>query len=203
MFGISGFEFILIILFALFVFGPDKLPEIAHTFGKALKKFNAAKTEFETVVKTDILKPEDMKVVRTMQDDFQSITSAVKNPMSLLNTRSSETAQKVTDEVASHTETSDSVDTKNEPIKTDDMPEEKAYKPESKEESLSIQDELELEEVPVEAPVETSVELPVEAPVKPVVERPKKGNSSQDEGARTEADDIWAALLEEPVEEGK
>ena len=95
LFGIGGFEFVIIIVFALFIFGPDKLPEIGKNVGKALKMFNKAKNEFETVVKTDILKPEDMKAVRDMQDDLQSITSAVKNPMSLLTTKSSETAEKV------------------------------------------------------------------------------------------------------------
>lgn len=95
LFGIGGFEFVIIIVFALFIFGPDKLPEIGKNVGKALKMFNKAKNEFESVVKTDILKPEDMKAVRDMQDDLQSITSAVKNPMSLLNTNSSETAARV------------------------------------------------------------------------------------------------------------
>lgn len=95
LFGIGGFEFVIIIVFALFIFGPDKLPEIGKNVGKALKMFNKAKNEFETVVKTDILKPEDMKAVRDMQDDLQSITSAVKNPMSLLTTKSSETAARV------------------------------------------------------------------------------------------------------------
>ena len=95
LFGIGGFELVIIIVFALFIFGPDKLPEIGKNLGKALKMFNNAKNELETVVKTDILKPEDMKAVRDMQEDFQSITSAVKNPMSMLTTKPSETAAKV------------------------------------------------------------------------------------------------------------
>jgi len=39
MFGIGLPEIILILVIALFVIGPDKLPEIAKTLGKALSEF--------------------------------------------------------------------------------------------------------------------------------------------------------------------
>lgn len=45
MFGIGGFELFLIIFFAFLIFGPDKLPEIANTVGKAIAKFKNAKDE--------------------------------------------------------------------------------------------------------------------------------------------------------------
>ena len=95
MFGIGGFEFVIILVVALFLFGPDKLPEIGKNVGKALKMFNKAKNEFETVVKTDILKPEDMKAMRDMQEDLHSITNVVKNPMSMLQTTAAESAERL------------------------------------------------------------------------------------------------------------
>ena len=42
MFGIGFSELILILVVALVVFGPDKLPEIGKTLGKTVKEFNRA-----------------------------------------------------------------------------------------------------------------------------------------------------------------
>jgi sec-independent protein translocase protein TatB/colicin import membrane protein len=41
-FGIGGFELFLILLFAFLIFGPDKLPAIAKTLGRAIAKFREA-----------------------------------------------------------------------------------------------------------------------------------------------------------------
>lgn len=64
MFGIGGFEFLLIIVFALLVFGPDKMPEIGRTIGRGIKMFNDARADVENVVRTEILRPEDMDTIR-------------------------------------------------------------------------------------------------------------------------------------------
>ena len=50
MFGIGGFEFVLILLFAFLIFGPDKLPEIARTVGKGIAKFRAAQEDMNEVL---------------------------------------------------------------------------------------------------------------------------------------------------------
>lgn len=54
MFGIGGFEFLLILLFAFLVFGPDKLPEIARTAGELIARFRQAKEEMDTVVRSEL-----------------------------------------------------------------------------------------------------------------------------------------------------
>lgn len=102
MFGISGLELVIIIGVIFFLFGPDKLPEIMKTVATAVKMFNNAKNEIESVVKTEILRPEDMKTVRNLQHDIGNLTSAVKNPMSLLNVddNAHDTADAVSKEVA-------------------------------------------------------------------------------------------------------
>jgi sec-independent protein translocase protein TatB/colicin import membrane protein len=41
-FGIGGFELFLILLFAFLIFGPDKLPAMAKTLGRAIAKFREA-----------------------------------------------------------------------------------------------------------------------------------------------------------------
>ncbi len=51
MFGIGGFELFLIVLFGFLVFGPDKLPEIAKTIGRAIAKFRDAQAEMSVTLK--------------------------------------------------------------------------------------------------------------------------------------------------------
>lgn len=57
MFGIGGFELFLILLFGFLIFGPDKLPQLAKTIGKAVQKFRSAQDEMNKVVKTEIYDP--------------------------------------------------------------------------------------------------------------------------------------------------
>src|SRR5659263_158165 len=50
--GLIGFpELILILLVALFLFGPDKIPEIARSLGKAAGEFKKAQIETEHEIK--------------------------------------------------------------------------------------------------------------------------------------------------------
>ncbi|MEL6157768.1 MAG: TatA/E family twin arginine-targeting protein translocase [Cyanobacteria bacterium J06623_5] len=52
-FGIGLPEMALIMIVALLVFGPKKLPEIGRSLGKALKGFQDASKEFETEFKKE------------------------------------------------------------------------------------------------------------------------------------------------------
>jgi TatA/E family protein of Tat protein translocase len=58
LFGIGGFELVLILLFAFLVFGPDKLPEIARTLGELIAKFRSAQEEVNDVIKKEVLQEE-------------------------------------------------------------------------------------------------------------------------------------------------
>ena len=52
-FGIGLPEMALIMIVALLVFGPKKLPEIGRSLGKAIKGFQDASKEFETEFKKE------------------------------------------------------------------------------------------------------------------------------------------------------
>lgn len=57
MFGIGETELVLILLFAFMVFGPDKLPGMGKTLGRALRQFRNAQEGFTQVVQTEIVDP--------------------------------------------------------------------------------------------------------------------------------------------------
>ena len=43
---VGGQELLVILVIALILFGPKKLPELARSFGRAVAEFNKAKDEF-------------------------------------------------------------------------------------------------------------------------------------------------------------
>lgn len=54
MFGIGGTELAIIAVFAFLIFGPDKVPELARTLGKAMRMFKSAQEDMERVIKAEI-----------------------------------------------------------------------------------------------------------------------------------------------------
>ena len=57
MFGIGETELVIILLFGFMVFGPDKLPGMGRTIGRALRQFREAQQGFTQVVQTEVLDP--------------------------------------------------------------------------------------------------------------------------------------------------
>lgn len=57
MFGISGFELFIIVVFILIVFGPSKFPEMIKIAGLGIKKFKKAKEEMDSILHEEIIDP--------------------------------------------------------------------------------------------------------------------------------------------------
>lgn len=61
MFGMSGTEMIIILVFALLLFGPQKLPEIAKMLGKGMREFQKATSDIKNTVEHEFNKIADME----------------------------------------------------------------------------------------------------------------------------------------------
>ena len=57
MFGIGQTEFIIIIVFAFLLFGPDKLPQAGKTIGRAIRQFRETQQKVTSVVQTEVIDP--------------------------------------------------------------------------------------------------------------------------------------------------
>jgi len=59
MFGMSGTELLIVLVVALLLFGPDKLPEMAKMAGKAMREFQRATGDIRSTVETEFNKLAD------------------------------------------------------------------------------------------------------------------------------------------------
>ncbi len=57
MFGIGGTELVIILIFGFLLFGPDRLPSMGRTIGRALRQFRQAQDQMNKMVKTEIYDP--------------------------------------------------------------------------------------------------------------------------------------------------
>ena len=57
MFGIGGTELVIILVFGFLIFGPDKLPSMGRTIGRALRQFRQAQEQMNKMVQTEIYDP--------------------------------------------------------------------------------------------------------------------------------------------------
>jgi TatA/E family protein of Tat protein translocase len=57
-FSFGGQEFFIIVLVALLLFGPDKIPQLARTVGRFMREFNKYKSIMQQTLSTEIYKAE-------------------------------------------------------------------------------------------------------------------------------------------------
>jgi sec-independent protein translocase protein TatB len=69
MFNLSGSEIVFLLLIALIVLGPEKLPEAVRKFGKTYAEFKKMSAGFQTELKTALDEP--MREMRETADAFK------------------------------------------------------------------------------------------------------------------------------------
>ncbi|MCX7252719.1 MAG: TatA/E family twin arginine-targeting protein translocase [Burkholderiales bacterium] len=92
-FGIGLPEMILIMLVALLIFGPKKLPEIGRSMGKAIKGFQDASREFESEFKREADRLEQPATIA--EKSPEPVTSDVATPVAVSVATSSEETKEV------------------------------------------------------------------------------------------------------------
>lgn len=58
MFSFGGSEFLIVVVVALLLFGPDKIPQLARTIGRFTREFNKYKSIMESTLNAEIYKAE-------------------------------------------------------------------------------------------------------------------------------------------------
>jgi len=53
-FGISGTELFIIVVFVLLIFGPDNLPKFGRTIGQMMREFKRAQESMEAVIRAEV-----------------------------------------------------------------------------------------------------------------------------------------------------
>lgn len=72
MLGVGGTELFIIIVVAFILFGPDKLPQIGRTIGRAIRQFQTAQDEVTKVVKAQVYDPlNDKEPISSIEDLFK------------------------------------------------------------------------------------------------------------------------------------
>lgn len=101
-FGVGLPEMALILVLALLVFGPKKLPEIGRSMGKAIKGFQDASREFEEEFKKEAqqiekavsapmkatLEPDSQKVLTPPETDAEPEPAVAEAPVEVSDTGS-------------------------------------------------------------------------------------------------------------------
>ncbi len=77
--NVGGGEILLILLVILIFFGPKKIPELAQSLGKGIRKFNDAKAGLETQVKTAMKEPLD--ALTGAKEGFEAKMREVAEPL--------------------------------------------------------------------------------------------------------------------------
>ena len=88
MLGIGSTEFVIILFFGFLIFGPEKLPQMGRTIGRAIRQFREASEAMSKTIKTEVTDPfqEAMapyqetiqETVAPLQEDLQAIDKTLR-----------------------------------------------------------------------------------------------------------------------------
>lgn len=80
MLGIGASELVLILIFGFIIFGPEKLPAMAKTIGRAIAKFRRAQAEMSDFVKSEVYDPSADDPFKNPLDALARLEKKVDDP---------------------------------------------------------------------------------------------------------------------------
>jgi len=73
-------EIIFILVIALLIFGPKRLPEIGRTLGKGMAEFRKATNELKNTITTELTIEDEQHPIRPRRVDMASVTPLITPP---------------------------------------------------------------------------------------------------------------------------
>lgn len=80
MFGIGTTEIIVIMVVALLVLGPKKLPEIAKSLGKTLAEFRRVSTDVKRTIEMEVDREEETRAKKKIKQEMAKKASKESHP---------------------------------------------------------------------------------------------------------------------------
>lgn len=96
MFGISGTELVIILFFGFLVFGPEKLPQMGRTVGRAIRQFRNASEAANKKFKEEVADP-FQEAIAPYKDQVEESTKPIQEDISAINDTLNETKSMFTD----------------------------------------------------------------------------------------------------------
>ena len=92
MLGISGTELIIILFFGFLIFGPEKLPQMGRTVGRAIRQFREASDSMSKKIKTEVADP-FQEAISPYKEDVENLGAPLKDDLAAINKNLQETKQ--------------------------------------------------------------------------------------------------------------
>ncbi len=89
-FGIGSTELILILFFGFLIFGPEKLPQVGRTVGRAIRQFRTASEEANKKIKEEVYDP-FMSTMEPVKDSIEEQAAPLSEDIASINSTLNET----------------------------------------------------------------------------------------------------------------
>jgi TatA/E family protein of Tat protein translocase len=129
MFNIGLPELLIIVAIALIVFGPNKLPELAKAFGKAMREFKKATEEVKESFEAETKDLEELKSTLTEENLLAGLAEETSTPQEATTETSSQIEASVPSEIPP-------LEKESAPIEGEEVKKEKKEEPEGAKEGV-------------------------------------------------------------------
>lgn len=96
MFGISGTELVIILFFGFLIFGPEKLPQMGRTVGRAIRQFRNASEAANKKFREEVADP-FQEAIAPYRDQVEETAKPLKEDIAAINSTLNETKSMFTD----------------------------------------------------------------------------------------------------------